>query len=118
MTRDWRLRQFDRGEIEVNAYAEPDVASQPPEGWAGNAGRARPLRRIPLADRRGAVPMTSTAQAGDGRFDHVTFISAGAGSGKTYRLIEELEKAFVEDGIPAAGVRRHDIYRQGRDRVA
>ena len=48
--------------------------------------------------------MTSTAQAGDGRFDHVTFISAGAGSGKTYRLIEELERAFVEDGIPPAGV--------------
>ena len=73
-------------------------------GWAGNAGRARPFRRVPLADRRGAVPMTSTAQAGDGRFDHVTFISAGAGSGKTYRLIEELERAFVEDGIPPAGV--------------
>ena len=30
--RDWRLRQFDRGEIEVNAYAGPDVASQPPQG--------------------------------------------------------------------------------------
>ena len=48
--------------------------------------------------------MTSTAQAGDARFDHVTFISAGAGSGKTYRLIEELERAFVEDGILPAGV--------------
>ena len=39
-----------------------------------------------------------------GRFDHVTFISAGAGSGKTYRLIDELEKAVVEDGIAPAGI--------------
>ncbi|MYJ74515.1 MAG: AAA family ATPase, partial [Gammaproteobacteria bacterium] len=39
-----------------------------------------------------------------GRFDHVTFISAGAGSGKTYRLIDELEKAIVEDAVPPAGI--------------
>lgn len=39
-----------------------------------------------------------------GRFDHVTFISAGAGSGKTYRLIDELEKAIVEDGIQPGGI--------------
>ena len=39
-----------------------------------------------------------------GRFDHVTFISAGAGSGKTYRLIDELEKAIVEDGIPPGAI--------------
>ncbi len=38
------------------------------------------------------------------RFDHVTFISAGAGSGKTYRLIDELEKAIVENDIPPAGI--------------
>lgn len=30
---------------------------------------------------------------------HVRFISAGAGSGKTYRLTEELERALVNDGI-------------------
>ena len=30
--RHWRLRQFDRGEIEVNAYAGPDAASEPPPG--------------------------------------------------------------------------------------
>ena len=41
---------------------------------------------------------------GPGRFDHVTFISAGAGSGKTYRLIDELEKAIIEDGILPAGI--------------
>ena len=39
-----------------------------------------------------------------GRFDHVTFISAGAGSGKTYRLIDELEKAIIEDGVPPGGI--------------
>ena len=39
-----------------------------------------------------------------GRFDHVTFISAGAGSGKTYRLIEELERALVHDGTSPAGI--------------
>ncbi len=38
------------------------------------------------------------------RFEHVTFISAGAGSGKTYRLTEELESALVKDGIHPAGV--------------
>lgn len=31
-TRDWRLEQFARGEIEVNADAAPDAASEPPEG--------------------------------------------------------------------------------------
>lgn len=31
-TRDWRLEQFARGEIEVNADAEPDAGSQPPDG--------------------------------------------------------------------------------------
>ena len=31
-TRDWRLQQFAKGEIEVNADAEPDDASEPPEG--------------------------------------------------------------------------------------
>ena len=32
VTRDWRLQQFAKGEIEVNADAEPDDASEPPEG--------------------------------------------------------------------------------------
>lgn len=32
VTRNWRLEQFARGEIEVNADAEPDAASEPPEG--------------------------------------------------------------------------------------
>ena len=36
-------------------------------------------------------------------FAHVTFISAGAGSGKTYRLTEELECALVA-GVRPAGV--------------
>ena len=36
-------------------------------------------------------------------FSHVTFISAGAGSGKTYRLTEELERALVA-GVQPAGV--------------
>ena len=30
---------------------------------------------------------------------HVSFISAGAGSGKTYRLTVELERALVEGGV-------------------
>ena len=37
-------------------------------------------------------------------FSHVTFISAGAGSGKTYRLTEELERALVDDGVHPSGV--------------
>jgi len=37
-------------------------------------------------------------------FSHVTFISAGAGSGKTYRLTEELERALVNGKIDPAGV--------------
>jgi len=32
-------------------------------------------------------------------FSHVTFISAGAGSGKTYRLTQDLERALVEDQV-------------------
>lgn len=32
-------------------------------------------------------------------FSHVRFISAGAGSGKTYRLTVELERALVQEGI-------------------
>ena len=36
-------------------------------------------------------------------FSHVTFISAGAGSGKTYRLTEELERA-LQNGVSPAGV--------------
>lgn len=41
--------------------------------------------------------MTAPAASGE-PFAHVRFISAGAGSGKTYRLTEELEHALVEDG--------------------
>ena len=48
--------------------------------------------------------MTPADKPAAGRFDHVTFISAGAGSGKTYRLIDELEKAIVKDDIPPAGI--------------
>ena len=32
VTRNWRLQQFAEGEIEVNADAEPDDVSEPPEG--------------------------------------------------------------------------------------
>jgi ATP-dependent exoDNAse (exonuclease V) beta subunit len=35
----------------------------------------------------------------DRDYSHVRFISAGAGSGKTYRLTQELERALVDDGI-------------------
>ncbi|MDE0038232.1 MAG: UvrD-helicase domain-containing protein [Gammaproteobacteria bacterium] len=48
--------------------------------------------------------MTVAVKSTAARFDHVTFISAGAGSGKTYRLIDELEKAIVEDAVPPAGI--------------
>jgi len=37
-------------------------------------------------------------------FSHITFISAGAGSGKTYRLTEELERALVDGGVQPSGV--------------
>ena len=37
-------------------------------------------------------------------WDHVTFISAGAGSGKTYRLTEELEKALLAGETAPAGI--------------
>jgi ATP-dependent exoDNAse (exonuclease V) beta subunit len=40
----------------------------------------------------------------DRDYSHVRFISAGAGSGKTYRLTQELERALVEDGIDAGRV--------------
>lgn len=39
----------------------------------------------------------------DNDFKHVTFISAGAGSGKTYRLTKDLEQALI-DGVEPAGV--------------
>ena len=37
-------------------------------------------------------------------WDHVTFISAGAGSGKTYRLTEELEHALINRKVKPAGI--------------
>ena len=37
-------------------------------------------------------------------WNHVTFISAGAGSGKTYRLTEELEQALLEGEAKPAGI--------------
>lgn len=37
-------------------------------------------------------------------YSHVRFISAGAGSGKTYRLTDELERALVEDGVAPARI--------------
>ncbi|MDE0350410.1 MAG: UvrD-helicase domain-containing protein [Gammaproteobacteria bacterium] len=37
-------------------------------------------------------------------FSHVTFVSAGAGSGKTWRLTEELEHLLVEDGVDPARI--------------
>lgn len=37
-------------------------------------------------------------------YDHITFISAGAGSGKTYRLTEELQAALVSKRTNPAGV--------------
>ena len=42
VTRNWRLEQFAQGEIEVNADAEPDAASEPPEG--GLESRIEPDR--------------------------------------------------------------------------
>ncbi len=37
-------------------------------------------------------------------WDHVTFVSAGAGSGKTYRLTEELERALASGDASPAGI--------------
>ena len=37
-------------------------------------------------------------------FSHVTFVSAGAGSGKTWRLTEELERLLVGDAIDPARI--------------
>ena len=37
-------------------------------------------------------------------FSHVTFVSAGAGSGKTWRLTEEIEHLLVEDGVDPARI--------------
>lgn len=37
-------------------------------------------------------------------WDHVTFVSAGAGSGKTYRLTEELERALASGAASPAGI--------------
>ena len=42
VTRDWRLAQFAKGDIEVNADAEPDAASEPPQ--AGLETRVEPDR--------------------------------------------------------------------------
>src|SRR5690606_33285622 len=88
-----------------------------------DADGARPLRRAPRAVRLGARrmsgrrdrPLSPTlggaaadrarrAQPGRAGFAHARFISAGAGSGKTYRLTEELERALVHDGIAPARV--------------
>src|SRR5690606_28885434 len=57
---------------------------------------SRPLRRFRGPRRLGARRMSAREPAS---FAHVRFSSAGAGSGKTYRLTEELERALVDDGV-------------------
>ncbi|HEX6993439.1 MAG TPA: UvrD-helicase domain-containing protein [Gammaproteobacteria bacterium] len=58
----------------------------------------------------GAPPRDASRADGSPRgragrdFSHVLFISAGAGSGKTYRLTEELEHALVRDRVAPARV--------------
>ena len=42
--------------------------------------------------------------ANPGDLAHVRFISAGAGSGKTRRLTEELERSLCEGNVKPAGV--------------
>lgn len=37
-------------------------------------------------------------------YSHISFVSAGAGSGKTYRLTEELERALTQQGVRPAAV--------------
>src|SRR5690606_39222752 len=89
-------------------------------GRARDRRGPRPLRRLCRADRLGARSVSADearlpprppggaagrAEESDARgFAHVRFISAGAGSGKTYRLTEELEHALVRDGIAPARV--------------
>ena len=44
------------------------------------------------------------SNAGGHDWSHVTFISAGAGSGKTYRLTRELERALLDGDVSPAGI--------------
>jgi ATP-dependent helicase/nuclease subunit A len=48
--------------------------------------------------------MSAQGKAARGDFAHVRFISAGAGSGKTYRLTQELEHALVRERIDPSRV--------------
>ena len=48
---------------------------------------------------RGGAPATRPDDWG-----HVTFISAGAGSGKTYRLTKELERALLDGDVSPQGI--------------
>ena len=95
---DWRWTQLAKGQIEVNAEGHrTPLALRGARGGAGDQCGAGFLRRLPVADRLGGRPVS-------GKFDHVTFISAGAGSGKTYRLTEELQEALVSQSVNPAGV--------------
>src|SRR5690606_29083732 len=76
-----------------------DCGERAARGRAAALRGARPLRRVRESARMGARRM-STQHA----YAHVTFISAGAGSGKTYRLTQELEHALVRDGMNPARV--------------
>src|SRR5690606_24084590 len=67
-----------------------------------NSRSSRPVRRFQEPRRLGDRRMTAHDPADS--LAHVRFISAGAGSGKTYRLTQELERALVDDRIPPSRI--------------
>src|SRR5690606_37896718 len=63
-------------------------------------GNAQPgLQRLPDPCRMGELSMTSKSSGA-----HITFISAGAGSGKTYRLTELLHRELTAGSVRPSGV--------------
>ncbi len=95
VTWNWRRDQLDRGLIEMTIEgAEPDEDSEAPEDGMKLEDHADRFNDYLRLDGLGGGRMTT----------NIRFISAGAGSGKTFRLTEELEKALVEGRAKPEGV--------------
>jgi hypothetical protein len=91
----WRRAQIDKGAVElVVDGTEATDESAPPAGRDGHRAARRTLQPLRPPCGLGVWPMSA----------HIRFISAGAGSGKTYRLTELLLAELQAGRVRPAGV--------------
>jgi hypothetical protein len=95
----WRVAQIRAGRFEVALEAiAPTEDSEPPPRRHGDGNAQRRLQRLPRAGRLEGLIVTPPLKAA------ITFISAGAGSGKTHRLTALLHDELTTRDARPAGV--------------